>query len=100
MTNFNKTDLTILLPAYNEENNLEKCVSETVTTINSLNYSYEIIVIENGSKDYLRVPAVTVNKDFINSLKSSILKASEGDQFTSSIKCPDKYKKCPRLQNI
>ena len=51
MTNFNKTDLTILLPAYNEENNLEKCVSETVTTINSLNYSYEIIVIENGSKD-------------------------------------------------
>jgi protoporphyrin/coproporphyrin ferrochelatase len=75
-------------------------VSEHSETLVELDIEYKKLATENGSKDYLRVPAVTANKDFINSLKSSILKASEGDQFTSSIKCPDKYKKCPRLQNI
>jgi ferrochelatase len=75
-------------------------VSEHSETLVELDIEYKKLAIENGSKDYLRVPAVTANKDFINSLKSSILEASEGDRFTSSIKCPDKYKKCPRLQNI
>ena len=75
-------------------------VSEHSETLVELDIEYKKLATENGSKDYLRVPAVTVNQDFINSLKSSILEASEGGQFTSSIKCPEKYKKCPRLQNI
>jgi hypothetical protein len=48
----------------------------------------------------LRVPAVAANLDFINSLKTSIIEASNGSRFTSSIKCSEKYKKCPRQQNI
>ena len=75
-------------------------VSEHSETLVELDIEYKKLATENGSKDYLRVPAVTVNQDFINSLKSSILEASVGGQFTSSIKCPEKYKKCPRLQNI
>ena len=75
-------------------------VSEHSETLVELDIEYKKLAIENGSKAYLRVPAVTVNYDFINSLKSSILEASNGDRFTSSIKCPEKYKKCPRLQNI
>ena len=75
-------------------------VSEHSETLVELDIEYKKLATENGSKDYLRVPAVTANQDFINSLKSSILEASEGSQFTSSIKCPEKYKKCPRLQNI
>ena len=70
-------------------------VSEHSETLVELDIEYK-----NGSKDYMRVPAVTANHDFISSLKSSILEASVGSRFTSSIKCPDKYKKCPRLQNI
>ena len=61
---------------------------------------YKKLANENGSKDYLRVPAVTANLDFINSLKTSIIEASNGSRFTSSIKCSEKYKKCPRQQNI
>ena len=75
-------------------------VSEHSETLVELDIEYKKLAIENGSKDYLRVPAVTANQDFINSLKSSIVEASSGNRFTSSIRCPDKYKKCPRLQNI
>lgn len=75
-------------------------VSEHSETLVELDIEYKKLAKENGSKDYLRVPAVTANHDFINSLKSCILEASSGHRFTSSIKCPEKYKKCPRLQNI
>jgi ferrochelatase len=75
-------------------------VSEHSETLVELDIEYKKLAIENGSKDYVRVPAVTINQDFINSLKSSILKASNGEKFTSSIKCIEKFKKCPRLQNL
>ena len=75
-------------------------VSEHSETLVELDIEYKKLAKENGSKEYIRVPAVTANQDFINSLKSSILEASGGGRFTSSIKYPEKYKKCPRLQNI
>jgi ferrochelatase len=75
-------------------------VSEHSETLVELDIEYKKLAVENGCKDYLRVPAVTANQDFINSLKSSILEASSGERFTSSIKCIEKYKKCPRIQNI
>ena len=75
-------------------------VSEHSETLVELDIEYKKLAIDNGSKGYLRVPAVTVNQDFINSLKSSILEASSGNRFTSSIKCLEKFKKCPRLQNV
>jgi ferrochelatase len=75
-------------------------VSEHSETLVELDIEYKKLAIENGSKGYIRIPAVTVNKDFINSLKSSILKTSGGNRFTSSINCPEKFKKCPRIQNI
>jgi len=74
-------------------------VSEHSETLVELDIEYKKLATENGSKDYIRVPAVTANQDFINSLKSSILKSSNGDRLTSSIKCPEQFKKCPRLQN-
>jgi ferrochelatase len=75
-------------------------VSEHSETLVELDIEYKKLAVQNGSKDYIRVPAVTANKDFINSLKSSILSASNGGRFTSSIRCFEKFKKCPRLQNI
>jgi len=73
-------------------------VSEHSETLVELDIEYKKLAVENGSKDYIRVPAVTVNQDFINSLKSSILAASNGDLFTSSTRCPEKFGKCPRLK--
>ena len=73
-------------------------VSEHSETLVELDIEYRKLAEQNGSKQYIRVPAVTVNQDFISSLKSSILRASTGERFTSSIKCPENFKKCPRLQ--
>ena len=75
-------------------------VSEHSETLVELDIEYKKLATKHGSKDYIRVPAVSVNQDFINSLKSSILKASNGNLFTSSLRCLEKFKKCPRLQNI
>ena len=75
-------------------------VSEHSETLVELDIEYKKLAEKNGSKDYIRVPAVTANKDFINSLKSSILQAGNVKRFTSSIKCLEKFKKCPRLQNL
>ena len=75
-------------------------VSEHSETLVELDIEYKKLAVENGSKEYIRVPAVTVNQDFINSLKSSILAASNGDRFTSSIRCPEMFKKCPRLSSL
>ena len=75
-------------------------VSEHSETLVELDIEYKKLAEENGSKEYIRVPAVTINRDFINSLKSSILKASAGQRFTSSINCLEKFKKCPRSQKL
>jgi ferrochelatase len=75
-------------------------VSEHSETLVELDIEYKKLAEENGSKEYIRIPAVTANQDFINSLKFSILQASNGEKFTSSIKCPNKFKKCPRLRNF
>tara|TARA_B110000881_G_C18502451_1_gene477696 strand:+ start:91 stop:1113 length:1023 start_codon:yes stop_codon:yes gene_type:complete len=75
-------------------------VSEHSETLVELDIEYKKLAEENGSKQYIRVPAVTINKNFINSLKSSILQASHEERFTSSVKCPKQFKKCPRIQNL
>jgi len=73
-------------------------VSEHSETLVELDIEYKKLAIENGSKEYIRVPAVSCKEDFINSLKSSILQATKGERFTSSIKCLKKFTKCPRLE--
>ena len=75
-------------------------VSEHSETLVELDIEYKKLAVENGSKEYIRVPAVRCNQNFINSLKSSILQASNGQRFTSSIKCLEKFTKCPRLKKI
>ena len=75
-------------------------VSEHSETLVELDIEYKKLAVLNGSTDYVRVPAVAVDQDFINSLKSNIFSAGNCDRFSSSIRCPGKFKKCPRLQNI
>ena len=75
-------------------------VSEHSETLVELDIEYKKLAEKNGSKEYIRIPAVSVNQDFINSLKSSILQAVRGKKFTSSIICLDKFKKCPRLNDL
>ena len=44
-------EISILLPAYNEATQIEKCVLEVETAVRSFSNSYEIIVSEDGSTD-------------------------------------------------
>jgi glycosyltransferase involved in cell wall biosynthesis len=46
-----KKEISILLPAYNEALQIEKCVREVDRAVSSLSHSYEIIVAEDGSTD-------------------------------------------------
>ncbi|MEE9912520.1 MAG: glycosyltransferase family 2 protein [Deltaproteobacteria bacterium] len=44
-------DVTILIPAYNEEKIIADVIQHVRLTMDSLNHSYEILVINDGSKD-------------------------------------------------
>jgi len=44
-------EISILLPAYNEAAQIEKCVREVEVAVKSFSKSYEIIVSEDGSTD-------------------------------------------------
>jgi glycosyltransferase AglD len=44
-------ELSILLPAYNEAEQIERCVHEVAMAVNAYSNSYEIIVSEDGSTD-------------------------------------------------
>ena len=43
--------VSIVLPAYNEEDKIEHCVLETISRMKKLDIKFEIIIVENGSKD-------------------------------------------------
>jgi glycosyltransferase involved in cell wall biosynthesis len=46
-----KKEISILLPAYNEALQIEKCVREVDRAVSSFSGAYEIIVVEDGSTD-------------------------------------------------
>lgn len=46
-----KTDISIIIPAYNEEDLIENTINDVVRYLSDKNYIFEIIVINDGSKD-------------------------------------------------
>lgn len=46
-----KTDLTIIIPAYNEEKSIGEDIDVIIKTMKKANYRYEIIVVDDGSTD-------------------------------------------------
>jgi glycosyltransferase involved in cell wall biosynthesis len=44
-------DLSIVIPVFNEEENLKPLISEIEAALNSLSKRYEIVVIDDGSRD-------------------------------------------------
>ncbi|BAP55438.1 sugar transferase [Thioploca ingrica] len=45
-------ELSIVIPMYNEEANLEQLIRRLITILNDLNISYEIICVNDGSTDH------------------------------------------------
>ena len=44
-------DFSIIVPSYNEEENIEAFLSETTRTFDAQDFTYEIIFVDDGSKD-------------------------------------------------
>src|SRR5262245_42889698 len=43
--------ICVVLPAYNEERNLERLLERIRETLDPLDYSYEVVVVNDGSQD-------------------------------------------------
>ena len=76
-------------------------VSEHSETLVELDIEYKELADKNGCTDYLRVPALGTNSDFIGSLASLIINKKE-KKFTENlyppeIQCPNQFTKCPCL---
>ena len=46
-----KLDLSVVIPVYNEEENLKLLSDTVIGVLNKLNKSYELILVDDGSKD-------------------------------------------------
>ena len=44
-------EISVIMPAFNEEKAVGKLIDRTKTILNSITHSYEIIVVDDGSKD-------------------------------------------------
>lgn len=47
----NSLTVSIIIPAYNEEKNVENVISGTIAVMEQLNLPYEIILVDDGSTD-------------------------------------------------
>jgi ferrochelatase len=76
-------------------------VSEHSETLVELDIEYKEIADANGCKNYTRVPALGINKDFIRAMSELIIKKNEykinENLYPPKIQCPSNFKKCPCL---
>ena len=72
-------------------------VSEHSETLVELDIEYKKLAEKNGCSFYKRVPALGIEENFIKGLSELVFKKEETDNFVSSVFCPNKYTKCPRL---
>ena len=76
-------------------------VSEHSETLVELDIEYKELAGKNGCKDYIRVPALGTNINFINSLSNLII-SKEENKFSENLyspkkQCPNQFVKCPCL---
>ena len=76
-------------------------VSEHSETLVELDIEYKELADKNGCKDYLRVPALGTNENYIKAMSNLIINKKNyylnGDIFPPKIQCPNQFKKCPCL---
>ena len=76
-------------------------VSEHSETLVELDIEYKELADVNGCSEYIRVPALGTDLNFINSL-SSLIVNKEKNSFSENlyppkIQCPNQFRKCPCL---
>ena len=76
-------------------------VSEHSETLVELDIEYKELADKNGCKNYIRIPALGTNMNFIKSLTSLVLN-KENNRFSKDLcppktQCPNQFIKCPCL---
>ncbi len=66
MKNSDKPFLSIIIPAFNEENRLPLTLQKTIVFLNAQSYVSEIIVVNDGSKDKTKESAEAFLSQYIN----------------------------------
>ncbi len=78
-------------------------VSEHSETLVELDIEYKELADKNGCKNYLRVPALGTNENYIKAMFNLIINKKDynfnGDLFPPKIQCPNQFKKCPCLSH-
>jgi glycosyltransferase involved in cell wall biosynthesis len=64
MTKFLIDKLSVFFPAYNEESNLENTVNKTIPILKNIAKKWEIIIINDGSKDKTAQVASKIQKKY------------------------------------
>ena len=76
-------------------------VSEHSETLVELDIEYKELADKNGCKNYLRVPALGTNENYINAMSTLIIRKQDynfnGELFPPKIQCPNQFTKCPCL---
>ena len=76
-------------------------VSEHSETLVELDIEYKELAAMNGCREYIRIPALGTNSNFINSLSGLIIKKDENKYSKNlcppEIRCPNQFTKCPCL---
>jgi len=76
-------------------------VSEHSETLVELDIEYKELADKNGCKNYIRVPALGTNENYIKAMTNLIIKKQEynfnGELFPPKIQCPNQFTKCPCL---
>ena len=78
-------------------------VSEHSETLVELDIEYKELADKNGCKNYIRVPALGKNENYIKAMSNLIINKQDynfnGELFPPKIQCPNKFKKCPCLSH-
>ena len=76
-------------------------VSEHSETLVELDIEYKELADKNGCVEYIRVPALGVNVNFISSLSNLVINKEDNrlteNLYPPKIQCPNNFKKCPCL---
>ena len=64
MTEKGTPSISAVLPAYNEEENIAQAVSDTADALDALNADYEIIVVDDGSRDRTAEIVKSLQQDY------------------------------------
>ena len=78
-------------------------VSEHSETLVELDIEYKELADNNGCAEYIRIPALGVNVNFISSLSSLVINKEHNklteNLYPPKIQCPSNFKKCPCLNH-